>query len=125
VSTDGRVFRRFLAQDLAAGTSVRIDVPRVVGAQREQVYIGVGITLLAAMAMALIFAARRGTARRPAALAIPESPSRSLVRAIAALDAEFEHRTNVDEATRASYEARRAALKAQLASALAAERPPA
>ena len=125
VSTDGRVFRRFLAQELPAGTSVRIDVPRVVGAQRERVYIGVGITLLAAMAMALVFAARRGTARRPVGIPVAEPQSRSLLRAIAALDAEFEHHTNVDDAMRASYEARRAKLKAELASALAAERRPA
>jgi hypothetical protein len=125
VSTDGRVFRRFLAQDLTASAVMRIDVPRVVGAEREKVYLGVGIALLAAMALALVFAARRSVPR----LAVPsvqpvESPSRALIRAIAALDAEHERTAPSDDATRAAYEAKRAALKSELAAALAAERRP-
>ena len=123
VSTEGRTFRRFLAQDLSESAVVRIDVPRVVGTERERVYLGVAITMLAAMLMALIFAARRG-AHRPAAApaARPESRSQALVREIASLDAAFERQGPVDDATAASYRDRRSALKSELAEALAAER---
>lgn len=124
VSTEGRTFRRFLAQDLSASAIVRVDVPRIVGAERERVYLGVAITMLVAMSMALIFAARRG-GRRPAVAyaARPESRSQALVRAIATLDAAFEQQPSNDDAQLTAYRERRAALKSELAAALAAERP--
>src|SRR4029079_7499853 len=102
VSTDGRVFRRFLAQDLSASAVMRIDMPRIIGAERERVYFGVGMALLAAMVVSLVFAARRSVPRRAVVASRPvEAPSRALVRAIAALDAEFEGRADVDDAARA------------------------
>ena len=123
VSTEGRTFRRFLAQELAENAVVRIDVPRTVGTERERVYFGVAITILAAMLMALIFAARRGT-RRPAiaAPALVESRSQALMREIALLDAEFEQQRPAGDAAVAGYRDRRAALKSELVNALAAER---
>ena len=123
VTTDGRVFRRFLAQDLSASAVMRIDMPRVVGAERERVYFGVGIALLAAMAVSLVFAARRHAPRR--AVAMPqsvESRSRVLIRTIAALDADFERAIQPDDAARETYAVTRASLKSELAAALAAER---
>ncbi len=36
VSPDGRVFRRFLARDVPPGSVVQIEVPRVIGAERER-----------------------------------------------------------------------------------------
>ena len=123
VSTDGRVFRRFLAQDLSASSVLRLDMPRVIGAERERVYLGVGIALLAAMAVSLVFAARRSVPRRAVASApAAESPSRALIRAIATLDAEFERNTQADDAARERYARERASLKTALAAALAAER---
>jgi hypothetical protein len=123
VSTDGRVFRRFLAQDLKASSVLRIDVPRIVGADRQRVYFGVGMALAAAMVLALVFAARRPNPRRATAIVAPiQSPSRGLLREIAALDAEFERGPHADAAARAAYENTRAGLKAALAAALAAER---
>ena len=123
VSTEGRTFRRFLAQELSENAVVRIDVPRVVGTERERVYFGVAITMLAAMLMALIFAARRGMHRPVGAEpARAESRSQSLVREIASLDAAFEERHPTDDAAVAAYRDRRAALKSELAEALAAER---
>jgi hypothetical protein len=123
VSTDGRVFRRFLAQDVAAGATVRVDVPRIIGAERQRVYLGVGIAVLAAMAMALVVASRRAVPRRAVVARLPiEPPSRALVRAIALLDSEFESRSPADQSAREDYEARRASLKAELGAALAAER---
>jgi hypothetical protein len=123
VSTEGRTFRRFLAQELSASAVVRIDVPRIVGSERERIYLGVGITMLAAMLMALVFAARRGVRRPAVAFASrPERQSQLLIRAIASLDAEFEQQRPADDAAIAAYHERRAALKSELAAALAAER---
>ncbi len=121
-AVEGRTFRRFLAQDVAANTVIRIEVPRVIGAEREKVYIGVATVLIAAMAAALVLTARRATTRRRVAVTPhAELESESLLRAIAALDEEFD-RAPADDAARAAYEARRAELKSQLMSTLAAER---
>jgi len=122
-SVEGRTFRRFLSQDLAPSAVVRIDLPRVIGAEREKVYIGVATALLAMMAAALVLTARRsfsrsGATARPRA----ELKSESLLRAIAALDAEYERNRAPDEATRIAYETRRTELKNQLMSMVAAER---
>ena len=123
-SMDGRTFRRFLAQDVAANTVVSVNVPRVAMAQRQRVYIGIALVFLAAMGVALVFAARRPRVRRAAVVAAapaPEPRSRVLVRAIAELDDAFGTSETSDDA-RAQYEARRASLKAELSDALAAER---
>jgi hypothetical protein len=121
-AVEGRTFRRFLAQDLAASAVVRVDVPRTIGAAREKVYIGVATAILAAMAAALVLTARRSFGRvRRAPVVVAESKSATLLRAIAALDAEFE-RSGSDSSQRAAYDERRNALKAELTAALAAER---
>ena len=128
VSAEGRTFRRILGQDLPANAVVQIDVPRVIGGEREKVYVGVAAALLAAMALALVVAARRSRLRPRVAfgadVAPPpaESRSRVLAREIAALDTEFERRAAPDEQTRSAYEARRLALKRELGDALAEER---
>jgi hypothetical protein len=127
VNTEGRMFRRLLGQDLSAGSVVRVDLPRVIGAAREKVYLGVAIVVLAAMVIALIVAARRGARRRP--LATPgfvpdtfEPASQRILRRIATLDAERERVPAVDDAARTAYDAQRASLKRELAAALAEER---
>jgi hypothetical protein len=51
-----------------------------------------------------------------------EAPSRALIRAIAALDADFEGRAQADDAARQDYAVKRASLKSELAAALVAER---
>jgi hypothetical protein len=141
VSTEGRTFRRFLAQDVPANSVVQIEVPHIIGAARQRVYLGVGIALLAAMVAALIVAGLRGRPRRDGSQAgapgidgpavhdagvpagsLAESRSQVLVRTIADLDAQFEHDASPDDQTRAAYEAKRAALKAELVGALAEER---
>ncbi len=123
VSTDGRVFRRFLAEDLSASAVMRIEMPRIIGAERERVYFGVGIALLAAMVVSLVFASRRSAPRRAVVTTPPvEAPSRALIRAIAALDTDFERGAAVDEAAREAYATKRASLKSELAAALSAER---
>jgi hypothetical protein len=134
VSMEGRTFQRFLAQNAAAGSLLRVDVPRMIGPERQRVYEGVGALVVAAMLVALLFAARRARPRwtfagarspRSPTVAAVESPSQALVRAIADLDAAFERASPQDTAARAAYEQQRARLKRQLANALAAERQPA
>jgi hypothetical protein len=126
VSADGRTFRRFLGQDLSAGTAIRIDIPHLIGAEREKVYFGVAAALLAAMVVALVVAARRAVFRRPlAAASLPvarELRSHALMRGLATLDEEFEKIATPDDTMRAAYQAKRAALKAQFAEAIAEER---
>lgn len=122
-AVEGRTFRRFLAQDVAASAVIRVDVPRVIGAERERVYIGVATVLLAAMAAALVLTARRSFSRvRATPKSQAEPKSEQLLRAIATLDAEFERVPAPDNVARASYEARRAELKRELLEMLAAER---
>jgi len=122
-AVEGRTFRRFLAQDLASSSVLRVDVPRTIGADREKVYLAVGMVLLAGMAAALVLTARRsfGRVRRVAAAPVVARKSETLLRTIAALDAEFE-RGGSSESARAAYEERRNTLKAELTSALAEER---
>jgi hypothetical protein len=122
-AVEGRTFRRFLAQDLAATAVVRVDVPRVIGAGREKVYIGVATAMLAAMAAALVLTARRSFAggRRARVVPVVERRSEALLRDIAVLDAEFE-RGGGDPSRRDAYEARRNVLKTELTAALAEER---
>jgi hypothetical protein len=127
VSEDGRTFRRFLGQDLSAGTILRVDVPRLIGPEREKVYFGVASALLAAMLVALVVAGRRSMLRGPLSAPVhlaPEPPSRHLLRRLATLDEEFEKIAAPDDTTRSAYEAKRAALKSQFAEVLAEERRP-
>jgi hypothetical protein len=122
-AVEGRTFRRFLGQDLAASAVVRVDMPRAIGAEREKVYLGVATAMLAAMAAALVLTARRsfGGARRFRTAPVVERKSQTLLRTIAELDAEFE-RSRSDPSLRAAYEARRNTLKGELTTALAEER---
>jgi hypothetical protein len=127
VSTDGRLFRRLLAQDVPANAVISIDIPRLIGAERENVYWGVGLTFVLVMLAALVYAARRsspvlafmGRARAPAARAEP-SRADTLVRQLADLDANFEREASPTPGARTAYESKRAKLKAELAKVLAA-----
>jgi hypothetical protein len=121
-SAEGRVFRRFLAQDVPASVVLSVDVPEVVAAQRNKVYFAVGGVVLLSMIAALIVAARRSkptplTSRPPT-----ESRAEVLVRELASLDDEFERTSNASDEARQGYEHERARLKRQLADALEAER---
>ena len=124
VSTDGRVFRRFLAQDVPATAVIGIEVPRIIGAEREKIYLGVGVAFVMVMAIALMFAARRSSPRKAFAGNGPRNAGRAeeLLRAIADLDATFERSGIADHSGRVGYEAQRAILKAELATVLAAGR---
>lgn len=121
VSTQGRTFKRFLAQGAPAGEAVRIDVPTAAGATRVNVLIALAVVIVLAMVAAFWRALSRRAPRvagaTGATVDAPAAPE-SLVAAIAALDARHDAGdVTLDEV---HYSAERAALKARLAAALAA-----
>ena len=118
-TTEGRTFKRFVAQGAPQGEVVRIDVPVTSAGTRIGVLIGLALVIALAMAGALARAlSRRG--RRAAATAVVAPASvESLVAAIAALDAR--HEAGDASLRDAHYADERAALKARLTAALAAE----
>jgi hypothetical protein len=116
--TQGRSFKRFLAQNAPAGERVRIEVPSSVAAARTTVV----IWLLAALALAMLFALwlayRRGGVTTPRVRPSHESVD-TLAAAIAALDAR--HEGSDPTLTAERYATERAALKARLAAVLAGD----
>ena len=114
----GRTFKRFLAQDVPAGSAARIAVPLTTDATRTRVLAALAIAIAVIMVAALGRALVRGGGN-PRRRAVPAAPrSEALAAAIALLDARKERGdSSLDDA---AYAAQRAALKGQLASALAA-----
>jgi hypothetical protein len=116
-TTEGRTFKRFLAQNAPEGERVRIEVPSTAAAARSTVVIALLVAASLAMIGALFIAYRRGSSARPVLVAPPDSVE-SLAAAIAALDARHDARDpslNAEE-----YATQRAALKARLSAVLAA-----
>ena len=120
-STEGRTFKRFLAQNAPQGETIRIEVPSTAAAARSTVVTALAVGLVLAMVVALAVAYRRGESARR--VAPPRDGADSLAAAIAALDARRE--ANDPALSPADYAAQRAALKARLAAALAGDGPPA
>lgn len=122
-ATAGRTFRRFLAQNVPPQSVIRIDVPFGIGESRVRWFAAVAVVCGLAMLGSIVVALRR---RRAIAVAAPVASYRreteELLQAIAALDAAFERHADPTADDRARYDAERARLKAQLATALAAER---
>jgi hypothetical protein len=116
VTTQGRTFKRFLAQGAPAGEELRIDVPMAAASSRVRVLVALAIVIVLAMAAALTRALMRRAPRAAVPESAPES-TESLVAAIAELDARRDAGDgSLDEA---EYTAQRAALKARVAAALA------
>jgi hypothetical protein len=115
---DGRVYRRFVARDVAAAGALRVRTPPPTGRTRALMR-ALLVTLAAAMAAAFVAWHRRRGRAPGAALA----PSDVLIAELAALDARFERRGDVSDADRARYAEDRATLKARIARALEAEAP--
>jgi hypothetical protein len=116
-TTEGRTFKRFLAQNAPEGERVRIEVPSTAAAARSTVVlallIGVGIAMVGALGIAYWRGA--GTRR---VVAAPIESADSLAAAIAALDA---RRDAHDPSLSAEeYATQRAAMKARLSAMLAA-----
>ena len=119
---EGRQFRRYLAQDVAASAVMRVSAPEPIQrTRRGLLWLGLGVA--ATLLLGALIWLGRNRKRIRAASGGPRGAGESerLIAQIAALDAQFE-RTPSD---RASYDARRAELKSQLARALAAEKEPA
>jgi hypothetical protein len=116
-TTQGRTFKRFLAQNAPVGEKIRIEVPSTAAANRSTVVIALLVVAGLAMIAALAIAYRRGRAARAPLTARAES-AEDLAAAIAALDARrdaHDPSLNADD-----YAVQRAALKARLATMLAA-----
>ena len=118
-TTQGRTFKRFLAQGAPEGATVRIDVPTTSASTRTRVLAGLAMVIALAMLGTLARALRRRAPRGAVpSVAAPDSAD-SLAAAIAALDARRESGDATLEDAR--YASERAALKARLSAALAAE----
>jgi hypothetical protein len=125
VSVESRTFHRFLAQEVAQGGVIRIEMPRAALLSRRAWIIAVITLIAAAMAFLLLRSTRRVSQRsiqRPSRA--PSAPRRAerLAREIAELDARVESAPNISDAERDAYARRRAELKSALASALDEER---
>jgi hypothetical protein len=116
-TTQGRTFKRFLAQNAPEGERIRVEVPSTAAAARSTVVIALLVTAALAMIGALWVAYRRGSGPRPVTAAKAVS-TESLATAIAALDAR--HDAHDPSLSAEEYAAHRAALKARLAAMLAA-----
>ena len=116
-TTEGRTFKRFLAQNAPQGERVRIEVPSSAATARSTVVVALSIAVTVAMISALWIAYRRGTGTRRVVVE-PRESVESLAGAIAALDARHDARdaSLSDE----EYAAQRTALKARLSAVLAA-----
>ena len=117
VTTQGRQFKRFLAQSAPKGETVRIDVPVTSAGTRTAVLVSVAVVIALAMVATLARALLRRRAPRDDRPAAAESVE-TLAAAIAALDA----RHDAGDATLddGAYTRERAALKARLSASLAA-----
>ena len=118
VSTEGRRFHRFLAQDVGAGSSVRVSIPDAPSPARWGLY----VTMLASVIVLAMFGAFTRAMLRPARVATRNAPglrqSESIAREIAEMDerAARDGALATDDLSRA-----REALKDRLVRALAAE----
>jgi hypothetical protein len=121
-TTGGRTFKRFLTQDVPAGSQVRVTVPLTAEGTRTKGLIGVAALIALAMAGALTRALLRRRVAPRERVAPSARESEVLIAAIAQLDAAMERDSTTLDAT--AYANNRAALKQRLADALAAERSP-
>lgn len=115
---DGRSFRRFLARDVPSSAVVRIDAPAPPGQGLPPMRV-----LAALVAVLMVGAAGAWLFRRPHTKPAPvgRTAADELIAQLAALDADFERTAPAEPAARASYEQRRAELKARIARELSGE----
>jgi len=116
-TTEGRTFKRFLAQNAPEGERVRIEVPSSGASTRTTVVVALFVAVTVAMISALWIAYRRGASARRV-VAEPRDSVESLAGAIATLDAR--HAAHDASLSDDEYAAQRTALKARLSAMLAA-----
>jgi hypothetical protein len=119
VQSEGRTFKRFLAQDVPGNAVVRIALAPGGGTARGATVALLGALFAGAAGGALALAITRSRRRPTPARSTPHAESEVLVRAIAELDERFEGEAAPPEASRAAYEAERLVLKERLREALA------
>jgi hypothetical protein len=118
---DGRMFRRFLAQNVPANAVIRVSAPAPVEQNRTAIRILGGLVAAGLIAgLAAWYVARRH--RRQTVRFGPKSVavSDALIAQLATLDARYDDAT-ATAVSRAAYEQERAQLKDRIARALAAE----
>jgi len=133
VNTQGRNFKRYLAQNVPAGAVLRVDVSAVSSSSRTRFLAGMALAMALLMLGALTIALRRrrGAAPPPPAPVVapavapatagPRPDTDQLLYELAQLDAAFEREPAPSAERAAAHAAARAALKARIADALAAE----
>jgi hypothetical protein len=129
VTSQGRTFKRYLAQDVPAGTVLRVAAGSPGGGSRTRLFAGIAFAMAILMVVALTIAIRgrapRAAADTPSAVApvlIDATESETLLFQLAQLDAAYARGPNRGTEHAARHDAERAALKARIATALAAER---
>jgi len=119
VETEGRTFRRYMGQDVPAGSVIAVDVPAPPAAPRTLYYTTIVVALGMLMLLALGRSVRR---RRTSPLMNPgggmSGDAEDLAARIAMLDASFQRRRNPTDAERQEYLRTRGGLKAMLTDAL-------
>lgn len=113
-SIDGRMFRRFLAQDVPASAVMKVNAPPPIEQDRSAIRVLGIVTALAMLAAIGVWAARRR--RTPTVQRATLGASDALIAELARLDARFEKEHATAEA-QAAYEQQRAELKARIANA--------
>jgi hypothetical protein len=130
VTVESRTFNRFLAQEVAQGGVLRIEVPRGPFVARRAWVVAMVASIAAAMTLVLLRAARGrplGRSQPAERLSIrakgpAERRAERLAREIAELDARVENARHLSDGDRVAHARRRAELKSELASALDEER---
>jgi hypothetical protein len=125
VSIDGRTFRRFLAQDVAASAVIRVKAPPAIARNQTTMRVlSVAMALSMLAAFGIWYTRRHQLRVTPPLNALrPLSEVERLVAELATLDARFEREPENSDG-RARYERDRAALKDRIARALAEEKAP-
>ena len=119
---EGRMFRRFLAQNVPQFAVMRINAPPPVEQNRNAIVI-VGLAATMVMLVALgLWTKRRAVAPMSHVLS-PMSAVEPLIAELATLDARFERNSATDQSLRDAYARERTELKDRIARALAAENP--
>jgi hypothetical protein len=120
-SMEGRNFRRFLGNDVPASGVLELDLPGSGQAVKTRIV----ISLVAAIALAMLISLARAFGRRAAPItagvataAAADREAERLARQIADLDVRFERAREPDQAARTEYEGERQRLKTALTSAL-------
>ena len=119
VVQQGQSFRRLLSQDAKRNAVVNLTMPAHAGASRSEPSRSSRRCLAARCCWRSASSPGRRRRQRVRASAAA-NPIDTMIRDLAALDADFERRASPTDAERAAFDAKRSALKAKLTAALAA-----